>query len=46
METLRRYSGNRKQASRELGIDVSSLYRKIKALQVEVPERDGRSRKK
>ena len=34
METLRRYSGNRKQASRELGIDVSSLYRKIKALQL------------
>jgi PAS domain S-box-containing protein len=45
-ETLRRYSGNRKQASRELGIDVSSLYRKIKALQLEVPEMDGRRRKK
>ncbi|MBI5584011.1 MAG: sigma 54-interacting transcriptional regulator [Deltaproteobacteria bacterium] len=46
METLWRCSGNRKQAARELGIDVSSLYRKIKALQLEVPERDGRSRNK
>jgi transcriptional regulator of acetoin/glycerol metabolism len=44
LETLWRCSGNRKQASRELGIDVSSLYRKIKALQLEVPEKDGRSR--
>jgi PAS domain S-box-containing protein len=46
LETLWRCSGNRKQASRELGIDVSSLYRKIKSLQLEVPEMDGRSRKK
>jgi transcriptional regulator of acetoin/glycerol metabolism len=46
METLWRCSGNRKQAARELGIDVSSLYRKIKALHLEVPETDGRSRKK
>ncbi len=46
LETLWRCSGNRKQAARELGIDVSSLYRKIKALQLEVPETDGRSRKK
>jgi PAS domain S-box-containing protein len=46
LETLWRCSGNRKLAARELGIDVSSLYRKIKALQLEVPERDGRSRKK
>jgi PAS domain S-box-containing protein len=46
LETLWRCSGNRKQASRDLGIDVSSLYRKIKALQLEVPEMDGRSRKK
>lgn len=45
-ETLWRYSGNRKQAAQELGIDVSSLYRKIIALQLEVPEKDGRSRKK
>jgi two-component system nitrogen regulation response regulator GlnG len=46
LETLWRCSGNRKQAARELGIDVSSLYRKIRALQLEVPETDGRSRKK
>jgi transcriptional regulator of acetoin/glycerol metabolism len=45
-ETLWRCSGNRKQAARELGIDVSSLYRKIKAMQLEIPEKDGRSRKK
>jgi DNA-binding NtrC family response regulator len=46
LETLWRCSGNRKQAAREMGIDVSSLYRKIKALQLEVPEIDGRTRKK
>jgi PAS domain S-box-containing protein len=44
-ETLQRYRGNRGKAARELGIDASTLYRKIKALGLEVPEHDGRSRR-
>ena len=44
-ETLRRYHGSRKRAARELGIDPSTLYRKIKVLELDVPEGDGRSRK-
>ena len=45
-ETLRRYSGNRRRAARELGIDPSTLYRKIRTLELDVPEGDGRSRKR
>jgi PAS domain S-box-containing protein len=44
-ETLRHFNGNRRRAARELGIDTSTLYRKIKALGIETPETDGRSRK-
>ena len=44
-ETLQRCRGNRGKAARELGIDASTLYRKIKALGLEVPEHDGRSRR-
>jgi PAS domain S-box-containing protein len=43
-ETLHRHSGNRGLAARELGIDTSTLYRKIKALQLDVPDSDGRNR--
>ena len=43
-ETLQRCHGNRGKAARELGIDPSTLYRKIKALELDVPEYDGRSR--
>ena len=44
-ESLRRHAGNRTLAARELGINQSTLFRKIKSLGVEVPERDGRQRK-
>lgn len=44
-EALRRHNGNRKAAARDLGIDPSTLYRKIKGLNIRVPETDGRSRK-
>ncbi|MFA5655019.1 MAG: helix-turn-helix domain-containing protein [Desulfomonilia bacterium] len=43
VETLRRYRGNRKKAAQDLGINTSTLYRKIKALRIEAPETDGRA---
>ena len=43
-EVLRRHRGNRKAAARDLGIDTSTLYRKIRAFQIEVPGTDGRAR--
>jgi PAS domain S-box-containing protein len=45
-EALRYHQGNRKQAAQALGIDVSTLYRKVKALRIEVPETDGRGRRR
>ncbi len=45
-DTLQRYGGNRKLAARALGIDTSTLYRKIRDLQIEKPEKDGRTRRK
>jgi transcriptional regulator with PAS, ATPase and Fis domain len=45
-EALRRCQGNRKQAARELGIDASTLYRKIKFLEIGPPERRRRTLKK
>lgn len=41
-EALRRHGGRRKEAASELGIDASTLYRKIQALGIETPETDGR----
>jgi DNA-binding NtrC family response regulator len=35
---LKRNRGNRQRAARELGINPSTLYRKLKALKAEVPE--------
>jgi len=45
-ETLLRYGGSRKRAARDLGINASTLYRKIAALGIEVPETDGRGRRR
>lgn len=46
IEALRRFHGNRKLAAQDLGIDTSTLYRKIRSLDIEVPESDGRGRRK
>ncbi len=43
-EALERNSGNRLAAARELGIDKSTLFRKVKALGLDLPARDGRFR--
>ncbi len=40
MHALERHEGNRKSAARDLGIDVSTLYRKIKQLGLHVPKGD------
>jgi transcriptional regulator with PAS, ATPase and Fis domain len=45
-EILQRRSGNRKLAARDLGVDVSTLYRKVKAFGIDVPDSDGRSRQR
>jgi DNA-binding NtrC family response regulator len=45
-EALRRHHGNRKGAARQLGIDPSTLYRKLKALAIETPAEDGRGRRR
>jgi transcriptional regulator with PAS, ATPase and Fis domain len=42
-ETLKRNQYNRLATARELGIHKSTLFRKIKALGIPLPERDGRS---
>ena len=44
-DALRRHKGNRTAAAKELGINPSTLYRKLKSLQIDVPKRDGRSSK-
>lgn len=41
-EALRRAAGHRRRAAHELGIDVSTLYRKMKALGIQPPAADGR----
>jgi PAS domain S-box-containing protein len=43
-DTLRRTGGNRTAAAEMLGIHPSTLFRKIRDLGIDVPERDGRSR--
>ena len=43
-DALRRAVGNRTAAAKQLGIDPSTLFRKVKMLGIELPESDGRSR--
>ena len=45
-DALRRNTGNRSAAARELGIHPSTLFRKVKSLAIPLPEKDGRSRKR
>jgi PAS domain S-box-containing protein len=46
IETLQRHGGNRTEAAQDLGIDMSTQYRKIKYFKVDVPDRDGRGKRK
>lgn len=41
-EALRRAQGHRRKAATELGIDPSTLYRKMRTLGIQPPETDGR----
>lgn len=43
---LKRHSGNRRKAAHHLGIDTSTLFRKIRAYNIETPETDGRGKKR
>ena len=43
-EAIRRHGGNRTAAAKELGINSSTLFRKIKSLGIELPDTDGRSK--
>ena len=43
-DAVRRHKGNRAAAARELGINPSTLFRKVKALGISLPDTDGRSR--
>ncbi|MBN2451628.1 MAG: sigma 54-interacting transcriptional regulator [Lentisphaeria bacterium] len=46
LDALRRRRGNRRLAARDLGIHVSTLYRKIRTLGIETPDTDGRGRRR
>jgi PAS domain S-box-containing protein len=46
IKTLHRHQGNRGRTAGDLGIDYSTLYRKIRELKIKAPPTDGRSRKK
>ena len=43
-DALRRSGGNRTAAAKQLGINPSTLFRKAKALDIELPQSDGRRR--
>jgi len=44
-DTIRRHGGNRTAAAKELGINPSTLFRKLKSLKIDLPDKDGRSPK-
>lgn len=44
-EALHRHNGNRIRAAKTLGIDTSTLYRKINSMNIKAPQVDGRSQK-
>lgn len=44
IEALRRHGGSRRRAAQDLGIDASTLHRKLKSLNIEPPPTDGRRR--
>lgn len=41
-DALQRHVGNRKRAAEELGVNASTLYRKLKSLNIDKPPTDGR----
>ena len=45
VDALERNGWNRLITAKELGIHKSTLFRKINALGIELPDRDGRSRR-
>ncbi|MBW2670067.1 MAG: sigma 54-interacting transcriptional regulator [Deltaproteobacteria bacterium] len=46
LETLRKNNWNRKASAAQMGIHPSTLWRKIKRLNLKIPEQDGRSKNK
>ena len=46
LETLKKNNWNRKATAAQMGIHSSTLWRKIKRLNLKIPEQDGRSRNK
>ncbi|MCD4826104.1 MAG: sigma 54-interacting transcriptional regulator [Phycisphaerae bacterium] len=45
VDALRRHGGNRTLVAKDLGVNISTLFRKIKALHIELPTTDGRSKR-
>jgi len=46
LEALKRHGGNRLAAARELGIHKSTFFRKVRSLGIQLPETDGRTRRR
>jgi len=44
-EAIRRNAGNRTAAAKQLGIHPATLFRKIKTLNIELPDHDGRTKR-